>query len=87
MRHVIKLPTNKEQEDLNLNENSKKYKETDSVIIYQILSIVVQKILSKIIQKTKSDISLSGNEQLTVYELSYTFYLLVSQTNNFRFSS
>lgn len=37
--------------------------------------------------KIQKDIELTDNDQITIYELSYTFYIVINQANNFNFST
>lgn len=75
MRSIVKLPREKETETM------------DMLMHYEFIAIVIQKVLSKIVDKMKKDIQLTQGDQVTIYEISLTFYTLVMQTNNFVFST
>lgn len=53
---------------------------------YELISVVIQKCLGKIVDKMKKDIQLTDGDQVTIYEISLTFFTIVMQTNNFVFS-
>lgn len=37
-------------------------------------------------EKMSKDIELNHNDKITIYELSFTFFTVISQANNFVFS-
>ena len=53
---------------------------------YELIAIVIQKVLSQIVDKMKKDIQLTDRDQVTVYEMSLTFFVIIQQANLFVFS-
>ena len=74
MRHFLLLPFHKIKEDINKISN------------YYLIANVIQKLLKKIIFKLKNEIYLTDGDKITNYEISYTFCLILKQTNFFVFS-
>jgi len=75
MRHVIRV---------SLAEDKEK---EDNLIYYQLIAKVIQKTLVKIVDKMKKDIALTNGDQVTIYELAFTFYVVINQANNFSLSN
>ena len=57
------------------------------MIYYQLTAKVVQITLAKIVEKMKKDIALTDGDQVTIYELAFTFYVIINQSNNLFFST
>lgn len=74
MRHIIKLSPGKSIEENNM------------LMQYELIGVVIQKTLQKIMEKMSKDIELNHNDKITIYELSFTFFTVISQANNFVFS-
>ena len=65
MRSVIKLP-------YNVNSES-----TDMVTHYEILSLVIQKALVPVIEKLNKGIELTKGDTISIYEISFTFFIVM----------
>jgi hypothetical protein len=65
MRSVIKLPLDKDRET------------TDMIMHYELIAIVISKTLSKIVDKMKKDIELNDGDQVSIYEISLTFFTVL----------
>ena len=74
MRSIIRIPLDKD------------YETTDMLMHYELIAIVIQKTLGKIFDKMSKDIQLTDGDKVTIYEVSLTFYTIISQCNNFVFS-
>lgn len=60
---------------------------SENLNVYEIVSTVISKALSKIVNKMKNDVLLTNYDVITSYEISLTFFTIVSQSNNFVFST
>lgn len=65
MRHILVLSREKDVET------------NDMLMHYQIIAVVIQKVLQKIIVKMDKNITLNDGDQVTIYELSLTFFTLI----------
>jgi hypothetical protein len=74
MRSVIKLSLNKDYETI------------DMLVHYELIAIVIQKCLAQLVSKMKKGIELNDGDQVSIYEISLTFFTVVQQANNFKFS-
>ena len=75
MQHVIRIPIDNNQV------------ETGMILHYTWISKVIQKALNKIVDKMKKDIQLTAGDNISFYEITKTFCMIVQQTNNFVFDS
>ena len=74
MRNCIEIQLDQPHEDL------------ESLTNYEVISVVIQKALSKIVDKMKKDIELTAGDKITIYEISLTYYVIINQAKNFKFS-
>ena len=44
---------------------------------YELIAMVIQRTLSKIMDKMKKDIQLTEGDQITIYEISLTFHIVI----------
>ena len=65
VRHVIKLPFERDSEDNRM------------LMHYELIAMVIQRTLSKIMDKMKKDIQLTEGDQITIYEISLTFHIVI----------
>ena len=65
MRNILKLPPHQGIEN------------PDYLMHYELIAIVIQKVLSQIIDKMKKDIQLTNGDQVTIYEMSLTFFVVI----------
>jgi len=65
MRNILKLPPDQGTESV------------DNLMHYELIAIVIQKVLSQIIDKMKKDIQLTERDQVTIYEMSLTFFVVI----------
>ena len=65
MRSVIKMSLEKQHE------------KTEMLVHYELIAIVIQKCLSKIVDKMKKDIELNDGDQVSIYEISLTFFTVL----------
>lgn len=51
---------------------------TEHLMQYQLIAVVIQKALFKIVEKMKKGIELTDGDQVTIYEISLTFYVVIN---------
>ena len=56
------------------------------LVYYDIIGKVIQKILQKVFEKMENNQQLTEGDQITIYESSLTFFTIIQQQNNFKFS-
>ena len=47
------------------------------IVHYELVAIVIQKTLSKIVNKMRKDIELNNGDQVSIYEISLTFFTIL----------